>query len=59
MADKHHATSWVEDAIIRVSGYIIKELEKGSIDIFSGRSLLLDELVDTNKEFVINIASVV
>ena len=50
----HHATSSIDDSIIRLSGYIIEELEKGIIVIFGGRSLLLSELVETNKEFVIN-----
>ena len=59
MAGEHHATSSVGDAIARISGYIIEELEKGSIVIFGGRSLLLNEIVDTNKNFFINISSVV
>ena len=59
MAGKHHATILIEDAIVRVSGYIIEELENGSIGIFSGISLLLADLVDINKEFVINSSSVV
>ena len=59
MAGKHHATISIEDAIVRVSGYIIEELENGSIGIFSGISLLLADLVDINKEFVINSSSVV
>ena len=50
MAREHHATILVEDTIVRViSGYIIKELEKGSTGIFGGRSLLLVELFETNK----------
>ena len=49
----------VEDSIVRISGYIIKELEKGSIGIFGGRILLLDKLVETDKEFVINNSSVI
>ena len=59
MAGKHHAASSVEDAIVRVSGYIIEELEKGGIGIFGSRSLLLAELIDTDKEFVIDNLSVV
>ena len=59
MAGKHHATISIEDAIVRVSGYIIEELENGRIGIFSGISLLLDKLVEINKEFVINRLSVV
>ena len=59
VAGEHHSTSSVEDAIVRVSGYIIEELEKGSIGIFCGRSLLLAELVDTNNAFFINSWSVV
>ena len=59
MAGYHHATSLLEDAIVRVSVYIIEESEKGSIGIFGVRSLLLAELVETNKEFVINSSSVV
>ena len=59
MDGEHHATSLVEDAIIRVSGYIIKELQKGSIGIFGGRSLLLEKIDDTDKEFFINRSSVV
>ena len=54
MAGENHVTSLVEDAIVRVSGYIIEELEEGSIGIFGGRCLLLAEIVDTNKESVIN-----
>ena len=54
MASEHHATSSVEDTIVRISGYIIKELEKGSVCVFSGRSLLLADLVKTDKEFFIN-----
>ena len=54
VASEHHATSLVEDDIVRISGYIAKELEKGSIGIFGGRSLLLANIVETNKEFVIN-----
>ena len=42
-----------------VSVYMIDELEKGSIGIFGGRSLFLYELVETDKEFVINSSSVV
>ena len=53
---EHHATISIEDAIVRVNGYIIEDLENGSIGIFSGRSLLLAELIDTNKEFVIKIS---
>ena len=41
----------VEDAIVRISGYIVKELEKGSIGVFDGRSMLLAEIVKTDKEF--------
>ena len=52
MASKHHATSLVNDAIIRISGYIVKELEKGSISVFVGRSLLLEKLVETNMDFL-------
>ena len=59
MDGEHHATSLVEDAIIRVSGYIIKELQKGSIGIFGGRSLLLEKIDDTDKEFFIDRSSVV
>ena len=59
MASEHHATSSVEDGIVRISGYIIKELEKGIVGVFGGRILLLADLVDTNKEFVINILSVI
>ena len=59
MDGEHYATSSVEDAIVRVSGYIIEELEKSSIGIFGGRSLFLAELIETYKEFVINILSVV
>ena len=59
MASKHHVTSLVEDAIIKVSVYIIEDLEKGSIVIFGGRSLFFANLVDTNKEVVINRSSVV
>ena len=54
MYSKHHATRSVKEAIIRISGYIIKELEKGSVGVFGGGSLLLANLVETNKEFVIN-----
>ena len=53
MAGKYHATISIEDAIVRVSGYIIEELENGSIGIFGGISLLLAKLVEINKEFVI------
>ena len=49
MDAEHHATILVEDAIVRVSGYIIEELEKGSICIFGGRSLLLEDLVETDQ----------
>ena len=49
MASKHHTTSSVEEAIIRVSGYITKDLDKGSIGVFGGRLFLLAELVETNK----------
>ena len=59
VASEHHATSLVEDDIVRISGYIAKELEKGSIGIFGGRSLLLANIVETNKEFVINSSSVI
>ena len=59
MTGEHHATCSVEDAIVRVSGYIIEESEKGSIGIFGGRSLLLAELVKTNKESVIDGSRVV
>ena len=59
MASKHHATISIEDAIVRLSGYIIEELDNGRIGIFSGISLLLADLVDINKEFVINSSSVV
>ena len=41
MAIEHHVTRLAEYAIIRISGYIVKELEKGSISVFVGRSLLL------------------
>ena len=58
MAREHHATSSVEDAIVRGSGYILEELEKGGINIFGGRRLLLAKLVETDKEFVINSLSV-
>ena len=51
MASNHHDTSLVNDSIVRISGYIIKELEKGSVGVFGGRRLLLAELVDTYKEF--------
>ena len=59
MTGEHHANILIEYAIVRVSVYIIEELENGSIGIFGGRSLLLVEIVDTNKEFVINGSSVV
>ena len=51
MASKHNATILVDDSIVRISGYIINELDKGSIGIFGGISLLLDKIVDTDKEF--------
>ena len=54
-----HATILVDDAIIRISGYIINELDKGSIGIFGGISLFLDKIVDTNKEFFINSSSII
>ena len=50
----HHSISLVEDAIVRIISYIIKELEKVRIGIFSGRSLLLAKIVGTKNEFVIN-----
>ena len=59
MAGKHHATISIEDAIVMVSGYIIEELENGSIGIFGGISLLLAELVEISKEFFINSSSIV
>ena len=59
MASEHHSTSSVKDAIVRISGYIIKELEKGSIDVFGGVSLLLAELFDTYKEIFIHSLSVI
>ena len=49
MSGKHHTTSSVEDDIIRVSGYIIEELEKSSIGIFGDRSFFFAKLVETNK----------
>ena len=54
MSSEHHETIPVEDDIVGISGYIIKELKKGIIVIFYSRSLLLDNLVATNKKFVIN-----
>ena len=54
MASEHHSIRLVDDTIVRTSGYIIKELEKGSIGIFGGRSLLLAMLIENDKEFVIN-----
>ena len=59
MAREHHVTILVEDAIIRLSGYIIEELEKDRIGIFGGKRLLLADLVNTDKDFVINRSSVV
>ena len=59
VVSEHHATSLVEDEIVRMSGYIIKELEKGSVGVFGGRILFLAELVDINKEFFIKISSVI
>ena len=59
MAREHHVTILVEDAIIRLSGYIIEELEKDSIGIFGGKRLLLADLVNTDKDFVINRSSLV
>ena len=41
MAGEHHATILIDDAIVRVSVYIIEELENGSICIFGGRSLIV------------------
>ena len=52
MASDHHTTILVKDAIVRISGYIIKELEKGSVGVLCGRSLLLAKLVETDKEFL-------
>ena len=54
VSSEHHETIPVEDDIVGISGYIIKELKKGIIVIFYSRSLLLDNLVATNKKFVIN-----
>ena len=54
---EHHATSLVKYAIVRVSGYIIEELEKGSIGIFDGRRLWLANIVDTDEEIFINSSS--
>ena len=59
MDGKHHVASLVEGAVVKVSGYIIEELEKGNIGIFGGRSLLLAELVETDKDFVIDSSIVV
>ena len=59
MTSEHHATSLVKDAIIGISGYIIKGSEKGSVGVFIGGILLLGELVETNKKFVINSSSVI
>ena len=59
VASEHHATSLVEDAIVRTRGYIINESEKGSIGIFGGRSLFLNKLVETDKEFVNNISNII
>ena len=54
MASEHHATSSLKDDIVRISGYIIKELEKGRVGVFCCGRLLLANIVDTNKDFVIN-----
>ena len=59
MSREYHATSLVEDDIVRVSGDIIEKLEKGSIGICSSRILLLADPADTNDGFVINNLSVV
>ena len=59
MARDHHANISVEDAIFRISVYIVKELEKVSIGVFGVRILLLDKLVETGKDFVINSSSVI
>ena len=59
VAREHHATNLVNGAIVSISDYIIKELEKESVGVFGGRSLLLADLVETYKGFVINGLSVI
>ena len=52
MSSNHLSTISVNNDIVKISGYIIKELEKGSVGVFGGRGLLLSDLVETEKEFL-------
>ena len=52
MSSNHLATILVKDDIVKISGHIIKELEKVSVGVFGGRGLLLSDLVETDKEFL-------
>ena len=52
MSSNHLATILVKDDIVKISGHIIKELEKVSVGVFGGRGLLLSDLVETEKEFL-------
>ena len=52
---KDHATSAEEDYIVGVSGDVIQELEQGRVGVFGGVSLLLVNIVETDKELVVTI----